>query len=136
MAAHTPTTIADLQSRLLNHSYVADRGLAVSLFLALRLQRPLFLEGEAGVGKTALAAAVAGVLDTDLIRLQVLRRARVSHALYEWDYARQLLELRVLEASTTFDADRARSHSTRNASCCGVRCFGQSIPHALGRRFC
>jgi MoxR-like ATPase len=108
VAAHTPTTIADLQSRLLNHSYVADRGLAVSLFLALRLQRPLFLEGEAGVGKTALAAAVAGVLDTDLIRLQCYEGLEVSHALYEWDYARQLLELRVLEASTTFDADRAR----------------------------
>ena len=108
MAAHPPATIADLQSRLLNHSYVADRGLAVSLFLALRLQRPLFLEGEAGVGKTALAAAVAGVLDTDLIRLQCYEGLEVSHALYEWDYARQLLELRVLEASTTFDADRAR----------------------------
>jgi MoxR-like ATPase len=108
VAAHPPTTIADLQLRLLNHSYVADRGLAISLFLALRLQRPLFLEGEAGVGKTALAAAVAGVLDTDLIRLQCYEGLEVSHALYEWDYARQLLELRVLEASTTFDADRAR----------------------------
>ena len=108
MAAHPPNTVADLQSQLLNYSYVADRGLAISLFLALRLQRPLFLEGEAGVGKTALAAAVAGVLDTDLIRLQCYEGLEVSHALYEWDYARQLLELRVLEASTTFDADRAR----------------------------
>src|SRR5678815_6153715 len=103
-----PATIADLQSRLLEHAYVADQGLAISLFLALRLQRPLFLEGEAGVGKTALAAAVAGVLDTDLIRLQCYEGLEVSHALYEWDYARQLLELRILEASTTFDADRAR----------------------------
>jgi MoxR-like ATPase len=108
VAAHPPTTIAYLQSRLLSHTYVADRGLAVSLFLALRLQRPLFLEGEAGVGKTALAAAAAGVLDTDLIRLQCYEGLEVSHALYEWDYARQLLELRILEASTTFDADRAR----------------------------
>ena len=108
MAAHPPNSVADLQSQLLNYSYVADRGLAISLFLALRLQRPLFLEGEAGVGKTALAAAVAGVLDTDLIRLQCYEGLEVSHALYEWDYARQLLELRILEASTTFDADRAR----------------------------
>jgi MoxR-like ATPase len=107
-AAQPPTTIADLQSRLLDRGYVADRGLAISLFLALRLQRPLFVEGEAGVGKTALAAAVAGVLDTDLIRLQCYEGLEVSHALYEWDYARQLLELRILEASTTFDADRAR----------------------------
>src|SRR5215471_10227306 len=109
MAASSPATIDDLQSRLLDRAYVADRGLAVSLFLAIRLQRPLFLEGEAGVGKTALAAAVAGVLDTDLIRLQCYEGLEVSHALYEWDYARQLLELRILEASDHFDADRARS---------------------------
>ena len=108
MASPPPATIEDLQSRLLDRAYVADRGLAISLFLALRLQRPLFLEGEAGVGKTALAAAVAGVLDTDLIRLQCYEGLEVSHALYEWDYARQLLELRILEASDDFDADRAR----------------------------
>jgi len=108
MASLPPATIDDLQSRLLDRAYVADRGLAISLFLALRLQRPLFLEGEAGVGKTALAAAVAGVLDTDLIRLQCYEGLEVSHALYEWDYARQLLELRILEASDDFDADRAR----------------------------
>jgi MoxR-like ATPase len=108
MTASFPATIADLQSRLLDRAYVADRGLAISLFLALRLRRPLFLEGEAGVGKTALAAAVAGVLDTDLIRLQCYEGLEVSHALYEWDYARQLLELRILEASEHFDAGRAR----------------------------
>ncbi|HYM22479.1 MAG TPA: MoxR family ATPase [Vicinamibacterales bacterium] len=103
-----PLSIADLESRLLDQNYVADRGLAIAVFLALRLQRPLFLEGEAGVGKTALAAAAAGVLDTELIRLQCYEGLEVSHALYEWDYARQLLELRILEASEHFDADRAR----------------------------
>jgi MoxR-like ATPase len=103
-----PLTISELRSRLLERSYVADQGLAISLFLALRLQRPLFLEGEAGVGKTALAAAVAEVLDTELIRLQCYEGLEVSHALYEWDYARQLLELRILETSEHFDADRAR----------------------------
>ena len=108
MAAPTPATIDDLQTRLLDRAYVADRGLAISLFLALRLQRPLFLEGEAGVGKTTLAAAVAGALDTDLIRLQCYEGLEVSHALYEWDYARQLLELRILEAANDFDANRAR----------------------------
>jgi MoxR-like ATPase len=106
--AAPPASIADLESRLLDQSYVADRGLSVSLHLALRLRRPLFLEGEAGVGKTALAAAVAGVLDTELIRLQCYEGLEVSHALYEWDYARQLLELRILEASEHFDAERAR----------------------------
>ncbi|HEX4568285.1 MAG TPA: MoxR family ATPase [Vicinamibacterales bacterium] len=108
MTSSPPATIDDLQTRLLDQAYVADRGLTVSLFLALRLRRPLFLEGEAGVGKTSLAAAVAGVLNTDLIRLQCYEGLEVSHALYEWDYARQLLELRILEASEHFDADRAR----------------------------
>src|SRR5262245_2032451 len=108
MATTAPASIAELQSRLLDNAYVADRGLAISLFLALRLRRPLFLEGEAGVGKTALAAAIAGVLDRDLIRLQCYEGLEVSHALYEWDYARQLLELRILEASENFNADQAR----------------------------
>ena len=88
--------------------YVADRGLAVALFLALRLRRPLFLEGEAGVGKTALAGAVAAALGTDLIRLQCYEGLDLSHALYEWDYARQLLELRMLDATKALDRQRAR----------------------------
>lgn len=87
---------------------MADAGLAVSLFLALRLKRPLFLEGEAGVGKTALAAAAAGALGTDLIRLQCYEGLDVGHALYEWDYARQLLELRILEATQTLNRASAR----------------------------
>ena len=103
-----PQSIADLQQRLADAQYVADRGLAISLFLALRLQRPLFLEGEAGVGKTALAGAVAAALGTDLIRLQCYEGLDVSHALYEWDYARQLLELRMLDAAGGLDRDRAR----------------------------
>jgi MoxR-like ATPase len=94
-----PTSVSDLQQRLAAQHYVADTGLAVSVFLALRLKRPLFLEGEAGVGKTALAAAMAAALDTDLIRLQCYEGLDVSHALYEWDYARQLLELRILDAT-------------------------------------
>jgi MoxR-like ATPase len=103
-----PPSVDDLQQRLAAADYVADRGLAISLFLALRLQRPLFLEGEAGVGKTALAAAVAAALDRDLIRLQCYEGLDVSHALYEWDYARQLLELRILDAAETLDRAAAR----------------------------
>jgi len=87
---------------------VADHGLAVSLFLALRLKRPLFLEGEAGVGKTAVAGAMAAALGTDLIRLQCYEGLDVSHALYEWDYARQLLELRILDAAHSLDRQSAR----------------------------
>src|ERR1044071_6453328 len=103
-----PATITDLQQQLATQHYVADRGLAVSLFLALRLGRPLFLEGEAGVGKTALAAAAAAALDTDLIRLQCYEGLDISHAVYEWDYARQLLELRILDATGELDRQRAR----------------------------
>ena len=101
-------SISDLQQRLAAQQYVADRGLAVSLFLALRLRRPLFLEGEAGVGKTALAGAVAAALGTDLIRLQCYDGLDISHAVYEWDYARQLLELRILEAAHVLDRGTAR----------------------------
>ncbi len=101
-------SIADLQQRLLAQHYVADYGLAVSIFLALRLGRPLFLEGEAGVGKTALAGAVAAALETDLVRLQCYEGLDISHAVYEWDYARQLIELRILEASGGLDRTAAR----------------------------
>ena len=103
-----PESIADLQQRLAAHHYVADRSLAVSLYLALRLKRPLFLEGEAGVGKTSLAAAAAAALNTDLIRLQCYEGLDLSHALYEWDYARQLLELRILDTTETLS--RASVH--------------------------
>jgi MoxR-like ATPase len=103
-----PQSVADLQQQLAAAHYVADRGLAVSVFLALRLKRPLFLEGEAGVGKTALAAAMAVALGTDLIRLQCYEGLDVSHALYEWDYARQLLELRLLDAAGTIERAGAR----------------------------
>ena len=101
-------SVSDLQQRLAGQHYIADRGLAIALFLALRLNRPLFLEGESGVGKTALAAAAAAALGRDLIRLQCYEGLDVGHALYEWDYARQLLELRILEATRTLDRETAR----------------------------
>jgi MoxR-like ATPase len=104
----SPLSVSDLQQRLSQQHYIADRGLAVSLFLALRLHRPLFVEGEAGVGKTALATAVAGALDAELIRLQCYEGLDVTHAVYEWDYARQLLELRILDATGELDRQRAR----------------------------
>ena len=103
-----PDSIPDLQRRLAAQGYVADHGLAVSVFLATRLPRPLFLEGEAGVGKTALASAVAGALETDLIRLQCYEGLDITHAVYEWDYPRQLLELRIREAAGALDQHVAR----------------------------
>jgi MoxR-like ATPase len=98
-----PASIDELQAALASQSYVADRALAVSAFLALRLKRPLFLEGEAGVGKTEVAKALAAALDAELIRLQCYEGLDVNHAVYEWDYARQLLEIRILEAGHALD---------------------------------
>lgn len=101
-------SVDEVQQRLDAEGYVADRGLAVSVYLALTLRRPLFLEGEAGVGKTAVARALAAILGTELIRLQCYEGLDVHHAVYEWDYARQLLEVRLLEAVHAVDRDRAR----------------------------
>ena len=91
-------SVDDLQQQLAQQHYVSDRALAVSLFLALKLQRPLFLEGEAGVGKTSLAAAIAAALDTDLIRLQCYEGLDIAQAAYEWNYPRQMIEIRMAEA--------------------------------------
>ena len=102
------SSLLELQQRLGAQHYVIDQGLAVSLHLALTLKRPLFLEGEAGVGKTSLAAAAAAALGTDLIRLQCYEGLDLGHAAYEWDYARQLVELRILEATEHVDRASAR----------------------------
>ena len=93
-----PDSVDEGQSALEGQQYVADRSLAVAIHLALSLGRPLFLEGEAGVGKTEIAKVLSAVLDEDLIRLQCYEGLDVSHALYEWDYARQMLAIRLLEA--------------------------------------
>jgi MoxR-like ATPase len=94
-----------LQEALAGERYIAERGLAVPIYLALRLKRPLFLEGEAGVGKTEVAKVLAAALKTSLIRLQCYEGLDVSQAVYEWNYPRQLLEIRMIE--TTGDLDRA-----------------------------
>src|ERR687890_524152 len=90
---------AGLAERLDGTGYLADTGLATAVFLALRMGRPLFLEGEAGVGKTSLAHALASLLDVPLIRLQCYEGIDASQALYDWDFPRQLLHLRTLEAT-------------------------------------
>ena len=92
-------TIEAVQQALLDQRYIADRGLATVVFLALKLGKPLFLEGEAGVGKTEVAKALASLLGARLIRFQCYEGLDVHNAVYEWDYARQILHLRVLEAS-------------------------------------
>ena len=91
-------SIDAVQSAFAAHGYVADRDLATSVFLAQALERPLLLEGEAGVGKTEVGRTLAAALETDLIRLQCYEGIDISTAVYEWDYPRQMLEIRLLEA--------------------------------------
>ena len=102
-----PVSVDELQKALQENLYVADRSLAISIYLALKLRRPLFLEGEAGVGKTEIAKVLAAALDTRLIRLQCYEGLDVNQAVYEWNYSRQLLEIRLLEASERFSEDQA-----------------------------
>src|SRR6478736_3213618 len=92
------TSIDELQAALSQNGYVAERGLATSLFLSLKLPKPLFLEGEAGVGKTEVAKTLASILGTELIRLQCYEGLDVSTAVYEWNYARQMMRIRLMEA--------------------------------------
>lgn len=107
MTAHNPDSIDELQSLLEQEAYIADRGLATSVYLALKLQRPLLLEGEAGVGKTEVAKVLASGLERELIRLQCYEGLDINHAVYEWNYARQLLEIRLMEASGSVDRQSA-----------------------------
>lgn len=93
-----PDSVDAVVAAFARTGYVAERGLAVTTYLALKLGRPLFLEGEAGVGKTEVAKVLAAVLDADLIRLQCYEGLDASQALYEWDYARQMLAIRLIEA--------------------------------------
>ena len=92
-------SVSAVQQTLQQQDYIAERGLATAIFLALRLGRPLFLEGEAGVGKTEIARVLSAALDSELIRLQCYEGLDASNALYEWNYAAQMLHLRLLEAS-------------------------------------
>jgi len=91
-------SIDELQAAMHERHYIAERGLATSLYLALKLGRPIFLEGEAGVGKTEVAKVLAALLDTELIRLQCYEGLDVHHAVYEWNYTRQMMHIRLLEA--------------------------------------
>ncbi|WP_446746287.1 AAA family ATPase [Sphaerimonospora cavernae] len=97
----SPAMLAEL---LDGHDYLADEGLSTSAYLALRMGRPLFLEGEAGVGKTELAKTLSAVLDAPLIRLQCYEGLDAAQALYDWDFARQLLHLKAAEVAGVTDA--------------------------------
>ncbi len=93
------STIEDVQRAMFAQRYIADRSLATAVFLALKRRKPLLLEGEPGVGKTEIAKVLAAMLDTPLIRLQCYEGIDISTAVYEWNYTRQMLHIRVAEAS-------------------------------------
>ncbi len=101
----------DVLAALAGERYVADRGLATTIFLALRLGKPLFLEGEAGVGKTEVGKVLASGLGRRLIRLQCYEGLDLATAVYEWDYPRQILEIRLAEAEGRASAARARIYT-------------------------
>src|ERR1700687_4357363 len=94
----SPETVGGLTEILRQGGYLADRGLATALFVSLSLNRPILLEGEVGVGKTEVAKVLASVFGRKLIRLQCYEGIDTSQALYEWDYARQMLHIRALSA--------------------------------------
>jgi MoxR-like ATPase len=104
-----PQSIEETLAALEREHYISERSLATSVFLSLKLGRPLFLEGEPGVGKTEIVKVLAKMLDTRLIRLQCFEGLDLSSAVYEWDYARQMLQIRLLEASGEREQGKVKS---------------------------
>ena len=105
--ADHPSTVAELTADLKTGGYLADRGLATTLYVALTLRRPVLLEGEVGVGKTEAAKALAGTYGKKLIRLQCYEGIDTSQAIYEWDYARQMMHIRALQLAPAADPREA-----------------------------
>ena len=99
MSANGFTSVDELQTALGEHAYLADRGLSTAIYLSLSLGKPLLLEGEAGVGKTEVAKVLSSLLDRELIRLQCYEGIDASQALYEWNYSRQLIAVRAMDAA-------------------------------------
>ncbi len=105
MTTSLPATIEDTLALLNQGDYIADRSLATTLFLALKMGRPLFLEGEAGVGKTEIAKVLSQSLNRRLVRLQCYEGLDVSSAVYEWNYSRQMIEIRLAETAGNIDKE-------------------------------
>jgi len=114
MSTAIPKDIDATLDLLTRGNYIADRSLATTLFLALKMGRPLFLEGEAGVGKTEIAKVLSETLSRPLVRLQCYEGLDVASAVYEWNYARQMIEIRLAEASGDIDRERLGQDIFRN----------------------
>ena len=105
MSTEIPANIEAILSLLAGSDYIADRSLATTLFLSLKMGKPLFLEGEAGVGKTEIAKVLSAALDRKLVRLQCYEGLDVASAVYEWNYSRQMIEIRLAEVAGEVDKD-------------------------------
>ena len=124
--------VDELEAALRHERYITDRSLATTLYLTLKLRKPLLLEGEAGVGKTEIAKVLADVLDTPLIRLQCYEGLDASSAIYEWDYPRQMLYLQTVEATGDVARDKPerfvwRGVSPETALVAGDRCGARQV---------
>ena len=131
-----PATIDQTLELLAAADYLADRSLATVLFLALRMGRPMFLEGEAGVGKTEIAKVLSSTLGRRLIRLQCYEGLDVSAAVYEWNYAAQMIAIRVAEAQGDHDRDRIEHDVFSERFLIKRPCCRRSSPTRPARRCC
>lgn len=109
-SSHTRLNVDQIQQLLADELYISERSLAVAIYLSLTLQKPLFLEGEAGVGKTEVAKTLARILGQPLIRLQCHEGLDVNTAVYEWNYTQQMLHIRMQEATGQADPQKMRAH--------------------------
>ena len=126
-------SINQMLKGLKEHNYVADRALGIALFLCLRLHKPLFLEGEAGVGKTEVAKVLAGLLGCRLIRLQCYEGLDISSAVYEWNYSYQMLEIRLLEATSENSKSLGRAPDLFSSRFLLKRPLLEAIDHKEGQ---
>jgi MoxR-like ATPase len=113
-----PLSVDAVVALLERHDYFADRRLATSVFLALKMGRPLFLEGEAGVGKTEIAKVLAAALGRELVRLQCYEGLDTASAVYEWNYPRQMIEIRLAEAGGQVDREQLATNIFAAARSC------------------
>jgi MoxR-like ATPase len=125
MPTPLPQSIDETLELLVSADYVADRSLATALYLSLAMKRPLFLEGEAGTGKTEIAKVVALALGRDLIRLQCYEGLDIAQAAYEWNYPRQMIEIRMGRPRASRRARAWSRTSSPTASSCAGRCCGR-----------
>lgn len=128
-----PNSIDETLALLQQGGYLADRSLATVLYLSLRMKRPLFLEGEAGVGKTEIAKVLAATLNRPLVRLQCYEGLDISSAVYEWNYAAQMVEIRMAEVSGQVDSKTSTPRFTVRSSSLNALCFRHwnPLPPAL-----